>query len=74
MRIIERIDPDRRATFFAILAIAFVVSGAAAGALARIAEAWVFPTVGLVGYAVLAARATILWQGSGATPRARRSP
>jgi hypothetical protein len=72
VRIIERI-PDRRATLFAILAIALVVSGAAAGALARIAEAWVFPTAGLVGYAVLAARAMILWQESGALPRARRS-
>lgn len=73
MRLIERIDPDRRATFFAILAIAFVVLGTAAGALARIAEAWVFPTAGLVGYAVLAARAMILWQGSDVLPRARRS-
>lgn len=73
MRIIERIDPDRRATLFAILAIALVVSGAVAGALARIAEAWVFPTAGLVGYAVLAARAMILWQGSRVLPRAGRS-
>jgi len=73
VRIIERIDPDRRATLFAILAIAFVVFGAAAGALARTAEAWMFPTAGLVGYAVLAARAMILWQGSGALPRARAS-
>jgi hypothetical protein len=73
VRIIERIDPDRRATLFAILAIAFVVSGAAAGAIARIAEAWIFPTAGLVGYAILAARAMIWWQGSGALPGARRS-
>lgn len=73
MRFIERSDPDRRAIFFAILAIAFVVAGAVAGARAASAEAWVFPTVGLVGYAVLAARAMILWQGRGALPRHRQS-
>ena len=59
--------------FFAILAIAFVVAGAVAGARAGSAEAWVFPTAGLVGYAVLAARAMILWQGRGALPRHRQS-
>ena len=73
MRIIDRIDRDRRATLFAILAIAFVVAGAVAGARAGSADAWVFPTAGLVGYAVLAARAMILWQGRRALPRHRQS-
>lgn len=72
MRIIDRIDRDRLATLFAILAIACIAAGALAGALARIAEAWVFPTAGLVGYAILAARAMLLWQGRGALPRPRR--
>jgi quinol-cytochrome oxidoreductase complex cytochrome b subunit len=72
VRIIDSIDRDRLATFFAILAIACIAAGAVAGALARIAEAWVFPTAGLVGYAILAARAMLLWQGGRAFTPPRR--
>lgn len=71
MRIIDRIERDRLATLFAILAIACIAGGAVAGALARIAEAWMFPTAGLVGYAILGARAMILWQGGRTLPRPR---
>ena len=72
MRIIDRIDRDRLATLFAILAIVSVLAGAVAGALARVAQAWIFPTAGLVGYAILAARAMLLWQERRALPRPRR--
>jgi hypothetical protein len=69
MRVIDRIHRDRLAVLFTILAIASVISGATAGALIRVAAAWVFPTAGLIAYGVLAARAMLFWQGRRALPR-----
>ena len=69
VRVIDRIHRDRLAVVFTILAIASVISGAIAGALVRVAAAWVFPTAGLIGYGVLAARAMLFWQGPRALPR-----